>query len=96
MDMLGSQLLLIWDPAWRTSLHKVDRSNHLHQKKKASSAISSIFVPALAIFEGQIHSTHDDLVIRFRDDGSSTLPSLGWEGHDEGDKSANADTQDHC
>ena len=49
-------------------------------------------VPTLGIFEGQYHVTHDDLVIRYWDDGSSTLPVLGWEGHDEGDMSQNSAT----
>ena len=38
------------------------------------------------------HYRHDDLVWRYWDDGSSTLPLLGWEGHDEGDTHPNADT----
>ena len=49
-------------------------------------------VPTLGIFEGQIHPTYDDLAFRYWDDGSLTLPILGWEGHDEGDTSPNADT----
>ena len=36
--------------------------------------------------------THDDWVIRYWDDGSATLPNLGWEGHDEGDTSPNSNT----
>ena len=55
-------------------------------------SVSAVFVPTLGIFEGQIHPTFDDLVIRYWDDGNSTLPILGWEGHDEGDTSPNADT----
>jgi hypothetical protein len=49
-------------------------------------------VPTLGIFEGQMHPTHNDNVIRFWDDGNYTLPTIGWEGHDEGDTSPNADT----
>ena len=51
-----------------------------------------MLVPTLGIFEGQIHATHDGFVFRYWDDGSSTLPILGWEGHDEGDTHPNTDT----
>jgi len=60
--------------------------------KKQALSVSAVFVPTLGIFEGQIHATYDDWVIRYWDDGSSTLPLLAWEGHDEGDMSPNADT----
>ena len=49
-------------------------------------------VPTLGIFEGQYHPTHDDWVGRYWDDGSSALPIVGWEGHDEGDTHPNAET----
>ena len=64
----------------------------LPQEKKFPFSVSAVLVPTLGIFEGQIHPTFDDLVIRYWDDGNSTLPILGWEGHDEGDTSPNADT----
>ena len=60
--------------------------------KKQAVSVSAVMVPTLGIFEGQIHGTHDGFVFRYWDDGSSTLPILGWEGHDEGDMSPNADT----
>jgi hypothetical protein len=60
--------------------------------KKQAHSVSAVMVPTLNIFEGQFHATHDDWVYRYWDDGSSTLPMLGWEGHDEGDTSPNADT----
>ena len=60
--------------------------------KGVALSISAVLVPTLGIFEGQFHHTHDDLVIRYRDDGSSTLPILGLEGHDEGDMQPNSDT----
>jgi hypothetical protein len=60
--------------------------------KKRAESISAVFVPALGLFEGQTHPTHDDNVNRFWDDGSSTLPYIGWEGHDEGDTNPNSDT----
>ena len=62
------------------------------QNKKQAFSVSAVMVPTLGIFEGQWHATHDDFVFRYWDDGSSTLPVLGWEGHDEGDMSPNADT----
>ena len=49
-------------------------------------------LPTLGIFEGQIHNTIDDYVWRYWDDGSPTLPVVGWEGHDKGDTSPNVDT----
>ena len=63
-------------------------------KKSVSAAfsVSAVLVPTLGIFEGQWHTTHDDLVWRYWDDGRSTLPILGWEGHDEKDIHPDADT----
>ena len=55
--------------------------------EKNTHSVSAVMVPTLGIFDGQIHGTHDDYVFRYWDDGSSTLPLLGWEGD-----SPNADT----
>ena len=60
--------------------------------EKQALSLSAVMVPTLGIFEGQIHDTQDDAVFRYWDDGSLTLPFLGWEGHDEGDTHPNADT----
>ena len=60
--------------------------------KTRALSVSAVLVPTLGIFEGQFHATHDDWVYRYWDDGSSTLPILGWEGSDEGDTSLNAET----
>jgi len=48
--------------------------------EKHTRSLSAVLVPTLGIFDGQIHGTHDDYVFRYSDDGSSTLPLLGWEG----------------
>ena len=64
----------------------------ISKAKKWALSVSAVMVPTLGIFEGQIHNTQDDWIIRYWDDGSSTQPLLGWEGHDEGDTSPNADT----
>ena len=61
------------------------------QQKRPFSG-SAVLVPTLGIFEGQIHATHDDFVVRYWDDGSSTLPVVGWEGHDEGDAHPDSET----
>ena len=53
---------------------------------------SAVMVPTLGIFEGQFHAVTDDWIFRYWDDGSSTLPLQGWEGHDQGDTSPNAYT----
>ena len=60
--------------------------------KKRAVSVSAVMVPTLGIFEAQVHVTTDDWVYRYWDDGSSTLPTLGWEGHDEGDTTPNAGT----
>jgi len=60
--------------------------------KNFTLSVSAVMVPTLGIFEGQWHTTYDDLVFRYWDDGSSTLPVLGWEGHDAGDTHPNAFT----
>ena len=65
----------------------VEQGAQLHSSKKRALSVSAVMVPTLGIFEGQLHPTHDDWVFRYWDNGSSTLPLLGWEGHDEGDLS---------
>ena len=54
--------------------------------------ISAVFVEQLNAFEGQYHANTDDWVVRYWDDGQKTMPTIGWEGHDEGDMSPNAAT----
>ena len=54
--------------------------------------ISAVFVEQLNVIEGQLHKNTDDYVIRYWDDGRSSMPVIGWEGHDEGDLSPNAAT----
>jgi len=54
--------------------------------------MSAVFVEQLNVFEGQYHSNTDDYVWRYWDDGSKTAPTIGWEGHDEGDMASNAAT----
>ena len=57
-----------------------------------TQGISAVFSEQLNIFQSQYHSNTDDNVHRWFDDGSKTSPTIGWEGHDEGDMSANAAT----
>ena len=57
-----------------------------------TSGISAVYVEQQNIFQGQLHSNTDDWVYRYWDDGRKTMPYIGWEGHDEGDTSANAAT----
>ena len=54
--------------------------------------ISAVFAEQLNVFEGQYHANTDDWVTRYWDSGLKTMPMIGWEGHDEGDLSANAAT----
>jgi hypothetical protein len=54
--------------------------------------ISAVFVEQLNVFQGQRHANTDDLVARYWDDGRKTMPTIAWEGHDDGDMSANAAT----
>jgi len=70
----------------------VEQGAQLHPSKKRALSVSAVLVPTLGIFEGQLHPTHDDWVFRYWDNGSSTLPLLGWEGHDEGDFSPTSGT----
>ena len=70
----------------------VAQGSQIPTSKKQALSVSAVLVPTLGIFEGQWHTTHDDNVWRYWDDGSSALPVLGWEGHDEGDTSPNAKT----
>ena len=55
-------------------------------------SISSVFVEQLNVFAGQIHINTDDWAIRYWDGGRKSVPQFGFEGHDEGDMSANAAT----
>ncbi len=54
--------------------------------------ISAVYVEQLSVFEGQLHQNTDDWIFRYWDDGRETAPTIGWEGHDEGDMSPNAGT----
>jgi len=58
----------------------------------ATLGISAVYAEQLNVFEGQYHSNTDDYVWRYWDDGSKTAPTIGWEGHDEGDMASNAAT----
>ena len=58
----------------------------------ATMSLSAVYVPQSNTFEGQLHKNTDNYVVRFWDDGHSTMPILGWEVHDEGDTSPNAAT----
>ena len=53
--------------------------------------ISAVFVEQQNVFEGQVHSNTDNWVYRYWDSGMKTAPQIRWEGHDEGDMSADAD-----
>jgi hypothetical protein len=57
-----------------------------------TSGISGVFVEHLNVFEGQYHQDTDNWVARYWDDGTKTMPAIGWEGHDEGDMHPNAAT----
>ena len=54
--------------------------------------ISAVFVEQLNLFEGTLNTNSDDVVVRWWDDGRKTMPYVGWETADEGDKSPNAAT----
>ena len=58
----------------------------------ATSVISTVFVEQENVFEGQYHGNTDDWVYRYWDDGRKLSPTIGWEGHDEGDLNPNAPT----
>jgi len=55
--------------------------------------LSAVYVPKLGLFEGMWQSTNDDHVFRFWDEGKPTITSMGWESHDAGDTSVNANKQ---
>ena len=57
--------------------------------------VSAVFVEQKNGFEGQFHMNTDDFVWRFWDDGRKTVPTISWEGHDEGDMSPNAATSSY-
>ena len=57
-----------------------------------TAGISAVFVEQLNVFEGQYHVDTDDNTWRFWDDGRKTMPTIAWEGHDEGDMNPNAAT----
>jgi hypothetical protein len=57
-----------------------------------TEGVSAVFTEQLNIFQGQLHPNNDDNVFRFWDDGRKSMPSIAWEGHDEGDIHPNAAT----
>jgi len=70
------------------------KMSHKQAVAKHTLGISAVFVEQQQqnIFQGQLHSNTDDFVDRYWDDGRKTMPSIGWEGHDEGDMSPDAAT----
>ena len=56
----------------------VVHGEHIAFNNTHALSVSAVMVPTLGIFEGQIHDTQDDWVGRYWDDGSRTLPFLGW------------------
>ena len=67
-------------------------ADYSKEEFSSTSGISAVFVEQLNVFEGQYHSDTDDWVHRFWDDGRKTMPTIMWEGHDEGDMNPNAAT----
>jgi hypothetical protein len=61
----------------------------------STRGISVVYVEQYNVFECQYHPNTDDLVVRYWDDGSKTMPRIAWEGHDEGDMHPNAATSSH-
>ena len=66
--------------------------DHLGGDFTFTSGISAVFVEQQNVFEGQLHMNADDSTWRFWDSGRKTMPTIAWEGHDEGDMSSNAAT----
>ena len=58
----------------------------------ATISLSAVYVPQSNTFEGQLHKTTDNYVVRFWDDGRPTTSALLWEVHDEGDINSNSAT----
>ncbi len=58
----------------------------------STAGVSAVYVEQHNIFEGQYHSNTDDNTYRYWDDGRKIVPTIGSEGHDEGDMSPNAAT----
>ena len=57
-----------------------------------TTSLSAVYMHQKNIFEGQYHKATDNYVVRFMDDGQTSMPIIGWEVHDEGDTSPNAAT----
>ena len=57
-----------------------------------TTGISAVYSEQLNSFEGQLHSNTDVWVHRYWDSGLKTMPTIAWQGHDEGDMSPNAAT----
>ena len=55
-----------------------------------TTGASAVYVEQTNVFEGQFHANINDAVARYWDDGRKTMPTIAWEGHDEGDMSPNA------
>ena len=74
-------------------LYRDEDAEPSKSSKKWPISVSSVLVPTLGLFEGQFHGTTDDWVYRYWDNGSATLPMVGWEGHDDGVTGPKADQQ---
>ena len=58
----------------------------------ASEVLSASYNTQANMFTITYHNNNDNAVLLFSDTGLSTMPLNGWETHDEGDLSPNADT----
>jgi len=58
----------------------------------AALLVSSVFIPQANAFDMVLHTTADNWVFRWWDDGRPVQPVIGYEVHDEGDPTPNAGT----
>lgn len=64
---------------------------HISPDGQFSSTLGvlAVFAEQLNVFEGRTHDNIDDSVRRFWVSGLKTMPLIGWEGHDGGEKNPN-------
>jgi len=59
---------------------------------KGTNLVSSVFIPQANAFDMVLHTSTDNWVLRWWDDGRPVQPVMGYEVHDEGDPTPNAGT----
>jgi hypothetical protein len=84
----------MWLAGYADHMASGAQSTYVYSEGKfgGTRSISAVYSEQLNAFEVQNHPNTDNWVLRYWDHGRKTMPTIGWEGQDEGDTAPNAAT----